>query len=129
MTRSRPVAARKPDDRHGGLGARGDETDLVASGHRRSDHLGETDFAFGRGTIGRATPLRADRAEHGRVGVAQDGCSPGLYVVEQPAPVDVHDEGTFATGDEVGRSAHRSEGSHRRVDTAGDDPAGLSEQL
>jgi len=65
--------AREPDDRHGGFGSRRHETDLVATRHRRRDHLGEADLAFGRGAVGGA-PRRSlgNRLEHGRMGMTQD---------------------------------------------------------
>ncbi len=122
--------AGEADDRHGRLGSRRHETDLVATGHRLGDHLGQTDLAFGRGTVGRAARrCLGDGRDHGRMGVAQDGRSPGLDVVEQPPAVDVLDKGTLGAGDEVRRPAHRVERPHWRVDAAGDHPAGLGEQL
>jgi len=87
------IAASVPDDT---------KTDLVATGHRLGDRLGETDLAFGRGTVGRAARRGlGDRLENGGMGVTQDGCPPGLDVVEQPPAVDVLDEGSLGAGDEV----------------------------
>ena len=54
---------------------------------------------------------------------------PRLHVVQQAVSVGVLDEGAFAADKERGRAADGAEGPHRRVDPAGDDPAGAFEQF
>ena len=63
-----------------------------------------------------------DRLDDLRVGVAEDPWAVGLDVVDVAAAIGVEDVRALGTVDEVGGAADRPEGTHRRVDAAGDDP-------
>ena len=69
------------------------------------------------------------RLDHARVGVAQNQRSPGQHVVDVAIVVHIDHVGAFAPFDEERLAAHRLEGTHRRIDTAGQQFDGLGEEL
>ncbi len=82
-------AARQPDRRHGGLGARRDEPHPLDR-RPRHDLLGQVDLGHGRGAVRRAAGHgRLHRRLHLRVGVADQHRTPGADQVDVLVAVDV----------------------------------------
>ncbi len=110
-----PVASRdaagEADRRHGGLGARGDETHLFAHpGTRRTDRLGQQHLARG------SAPRRScpTQPPPWMVPVTMTGCAcpeedgaVRLDQVDVAGPLGVDDVGALTPHDGVGRPAHR----------------------
>ena len=70
-----------------------------------------------------------DGVDDGRVGVAEDHRPPRADQVDVAVAVGVGQPAAVRLGDEARGAADRGEGSHRGVHPAGDDLAGVLEQL
>ena len=121
-------AAGQPDRGHGGLGARGDEPDLV-DGRASDDLLGELDLGLGRGAVGRAARHRGgDRLLDLGVGVPEQHRAPRADQVDVLVAVDVGQPRAAGRADEPGRAAHGVERPDRGVHAPGGHRAGPLEQ-
>ena len=87
--------AGQPDGGHGGLGARGDQPDLLDR-RARDDLLGQLHLGAGRGAVRRAAADRlVDRVEHLRVRVTEQHRTPAADQVDVLGAVDVDEVGAL----------------------------------
>ena len=68
------------------------------------------------------------RADHRRIGVAEDHRAPGAHVVDELAAVGRPDPRALGAREEDRLAAHAAESAHGRVDPAGNVLAGFGEQ-
>ena len=120
--------ARHSHRRHGGLGARGDEPDLLDRRHGRGHGLGNLDLADRRGAEARARIERLDhrRADAG-MGMPQDHRPPRADVINVLVAVDVEEVGSLRPGHERRLAADRPERPRRTVHAARNDAVGAKE--
>jgi hypothetical protein len=114
-------AAGQPDRRHRGLGAGGDQADLL---DRRApdDLLRQIDLRLGRGAVRRAARERVpDGGHHVGMCMAQQHRTPRADQVDVLATIDVGQPGTGGRPDEAWRPADGPERADGRVHAAGRD--------
>ena len=98
--------------------------------HRVDDERGKPVLALGRRTEARAKLHGAlDRRDDGGMRVTEDERPPRADVVDVVAAVGVDDVGPGAASDEARGASDTLEGPYRAVDSAGDEPLGLGEEL
>ena len=123
-------AAGEADGGHGGLGAGGDEAELLDGGKAADDEFGEVGFggdggseagAFGGGLL--------DGFDDRREGVAEDHGPPGAEEVEVAVAVRVAEVGALGVGEERGIAADGAKGAYGRVDSAGEEVFGALLQV
>ncbi len=119
----------QPDRRHGGLGAGGDQADLLDRGDPGDDLLGQLDLALpGRAEGGAAGDRFPYRVQDGGVRVAEDHRTPRADQVDVLAAVGVGQVGAGSGHHEARRTADGAEGAHRGVHAAGRDDRGTIEE-
>ena len=119
-----------PDGRHGGLGAARDQAHPLAARDARADGLGQQHLALGRRSVRRAIlGGTLHGLDHGGVCVTEDRRAPRLHVVRVATAIRVPDVTAFGARHEVRGASDVAEGTHGRVDPAGNDTAGALEQL
>ena len=108
---------------HGRLGSRRDEADLLGTGHRLHDGLGEADRGLGEPEEGGAPrDLLLDRPHDRRMGVSQKQGTGPEDVVEIGAAAEVDEPGPLAVVDderELGRQRVLTEARARQDRTGG----------
>ena len=121
-------AARQADRRHRRLGARGHEADALREGHALAHGAGQQRLSFGGCAEGQATRGRLlDGCHHLGVCVAKQRRAPRANKVHIGTSLDVGDARATRARDEARGAADAAEGSHGRVDAAGDDGFCLGE--
>ena len=124
------VAAREPQRRHRGLGARRDEAHELDRRQQAAERLRHLDLHFGRRAERQSVPRRRDDRFHDRrMRVAEDGRPPGADVVEIALAVGIPQVGAFAARDEARRAADGSKRAHRGVDAGGNRALRTGEEL
>ena len=83
----------------------------------------------GRAEAGTVENRFVQRGHHLRVGVAQNQRPPGEDVIDVAVAVHIVHIRALALADEEGLAAHRAEGPHRRVDTAGQQALGFGKKF
>jgi hypothetical protein len=123
-------AACQANRAHGRLGAGTDQAHLLHAGYEIDQQLGHFQFSRGRGAEGKAIFGRFLYGfDHGRVRVPKDHRTPGADIVHIILAVLIPYISALAALEEYRRAAHRAEGTHRRIDTTGDEFLGLFKQL
>ena len=113
--------AGEADGRHGGFGSGADEAQLADGGKRLDDGLGQIDFRWGGcAEAGALAGGVDDGFDDLGGGVAEQERSPGADVIDIRVAVGVVDVSALAAYQEGRFSADGAEGTHGRVDAAGD---------
>ena len=124
------MAAREADRRHRCLGAGVGHANLIHGGKDVADAFRHLDFGFGRCTEAQTL---GGRLLYGLddlgIGVAADHRPPGTDIIDIGLAVDIVEKSALGAFDERGRAAHAIEGTHRRVDAAGNDASSALHQL
>ena len=110
---------------HHRLGARGREPETLQRRHGRLDRLAKLDLERVRGAEGQ--PVRRggdDGVDDLGVGVAEDRRPPGPDVVDVATAVGIPDVRSLAALEDERRPADGTKGTHRAVDSAGEQPLG-----
>ncbi len=124
------VAAREPQRRHRGLGARRDEPHELDRRQQAAERLRHLDLHLGRRAERQSAPRRVDDRRHDRrMRVTENGRPPGADVVEVALAVGVPQVRAFAAREEARRAAHGAKGAHRGVDAGGNRALGTGEEL
>src|SRR5690606_30759365 len=106
---------------HGGFGAGADQTHLLDGRQHFGQGFSQHDFAFGRRAVGQAVYGGfLYGLDNVRIGVAQNGRSPGTHVVRVLLAVCIPDVRALSAFDKARGAAHGTEGTDGRVDAAGD---------
>ncbi len=114
---------------HPGLGARAYQAHLTRHRDRAGDALGDLYFQLGRSAVTEAPGgLLGERRDDLGMSVAEDRWTVRTDVVDEAIAVGIGNRRTFAARDEKRRAADRFPCAHGRVDGAGDDGSGASEE-
>ena len=116
---------RQANGRHGGFSAGADQAQHLDGGHGLGDHFRQLSFRRRAGAEACACARgRLDGAHHYGRSVAQNERPPGADIINVAIAIGIEQIRALAAHNHRRRAAHRAEGTHRRVHSAGHEPLG-----
>src|SRR5262245_5794821 len=114
-------SAGQADGAHAGFRAGIANPDLLNARYQPGDPFGHRHLGrIGNAKAGPAVCRILDRPNDSRMGVAENGWTPGPDVINQFIAIDVPHVGTSGLLHKERLSTHGAEGAHRRVNASGD---------